>query len=75
MSETLQAVTIAHELRGEAEDEFRLALVRARASGHSWSEIAEAASLTRAGARFLTRRATGEIDGHGQVIEREENGR
>jgi hypothetical protein len=73
MSETLQAVTIAHELRGEAEDEFRLSLVRARTAGHSWSEIAEAAPpLTRAGVRFLTRRATGEIDGHGQVIERGE---
>ena len=65
----LDVVAEARTLRDRAQAEYVSALVRAR-TAHSWTEIGRAAGLTRAGARYLVRRGRGDIDGHGNTIER-----
>lgn len=49
----LEAVSYAAIARADAEDAFREALKTARAEGHSLSEIAAAAGLTKAGVAYL----------------------
>lgn len=68
MNALLQTIQAAAEIRSEAEDEFRLALARAHEGGCSWAQIADAAGLSRAGARWLVLRQVGAIDGHGRKV-------
>ena len=56
MSASLDALREAAEGRERGRTEFYAAVLAARAEGHSQTEIARAAGITKAGVRYILKR-------------------
>lgn len=57
MATLLEQVARKARDRSKADDEFRVAVVAAKAR-HSWAEIAKAAGMTRSGCQHIVRAST-----------------
>lgn len=57
MPTLLETVARKARDRGKADEEFRAAVVAAKAR-HSWAEIAKAAGMTRSGCQHVVRAST-----------------